>query len=152
MPNIDATTAQVLVGSGDSAFVAQADAFAQGANISSTLLYTVPANNGGRYRVSAYCEVTRQATTTATLAVANVVLTTADGGASQTVQCSANAGLAANPAVGANSGQATSGPSGTVVISAAGGTTINFTTTGYATSGATSMQYAMHIKLEYIGG
>src|SRR5215471_14933688 len=125
MPQIDAVTAQGLVGSGDSVFVARADALAQGANISSTLLYTVPQNNGGFYRVIAYAEVTQQATTTSTLAVANVVLTTFDGGAAQTIQCSANTGLAANPAVGANSAQATSGP--------------------------TSMQYAVHIKLEYIG-
>jgi len=36
-------------------------------------------------------------------------------------------------------------------IQAQAGTAINYSTTGYTSVGATPMQYAIHIKLEYLG-
>lgn len=133
--------------------VAKFDAVAQQANLASTTLYTVPAGAGGMYRIVAYVVITQAATTSSALPQANVSWTDLDTGLANgftsttiTVGSSANT-LADNSAGAQSSGQV---PSSTV-INAKAGTNISVSTVGYASVGATPMQFAIHFKLEYLG-
>lgn len=112
------------------------------ANIAPTTMYAVPADRGGLYRVSAYGVVTQAATTSSTLPNIGVLWTDND----------ANVALSANNVTPTNPANAPGAfGNGDAVISARGGTNIQFQTSNYASSGATAMQYAVHLRLEYLG-
>ncbi|MDA8170301.1 MAG: glycosyl hydrolase family 28-related protein [Nitrospiraceae bacterium] len=118
------------------AIYAAADPTAQGAAISNTVIYTPPAN--GRYRVSAYIVVTQAATTSSTMPAVNVGYTCADNSTAQSI-----------PLTSTSAGNTlTTLASGSAIIDAKGGVPITFSASGYASSGATPMQYALHIRVE----
>lgn len=133
---------------------AQINTTTLGANVSQALLYAVPSTGAGLYRVSAYVVVTRQATTSSTMPKVQIDWTDSDTNTAVGPFDVTLTSTAVNPAVGANSaGQNvitadTGTPVGTMIISARQSTNINYRTTGFASSGATSMQYAIHIRLE----
>ncbi|KVF22955.1 hypothetical protein WJ06_10385 [Burkholderia cepacia] len=116
-----------------------ADFTAQGGNIANTSLYSVPTN--GFYCMSAHAAVTTAATTSSTLPAVTFYWTDADSGAVQLYTSSTNTGNSTG----------TYTQTGQVCFYAKGGTTINYQTSGYASSGATAMQYALHVR-SYFGG
>ena len=118
------------------------NAVTQAANIGATTIYAVPGGAAGLYRVSAYAVVTQAATTSSTLPNIGVLWTDNDS----------NVALSANTLTPTNTANAPGafGP-GDIVISAKGGTNIQFQTSNYASSGATAMQYAVHLRVEYLG-
>jgi hypothetical protein len=118
------------------AWVAGASAVGQAANVNAPAVYAVPAS--GMYRVSTFIVITQAATTSATMPSVNVLYTEAVTGvaASDLVTLSA----AAN-AVGTRSG-------GTAVIQAQQGSNIGYSTSDYASVGATPMQYQVRIAIE----
>ena len=132
-----------LVGAGVPSLVAKFDATAQAANIGSTLLYAVPASGAGSYRFSAYVVITQAATTSSTLAAAQVQWTDNDTNVVETLSITNNP---TSNTVGTQGGTAN-----LIVFNAKASTNINIQTAGYASSGVTPMQYAVHIKLEYLG-
>lgn len=113
---------------------------AQAANVNVPGLYAVPAS--GLYRVSTFIEVTQAATTSSTMPSVSVNYTTAVGGVAVADLMTATA--AGNNPVGTHLG-------GTAVISAQQGSNIGYTTAGYASVGATPMQYSVHVTLERLG-
>jgi hypothetical protein len=135
-----ALCAQTLV-VGSQPVVARVDRTVQGANIGSTLLYTVPSSGAGTYRVSCYVSLTQAATTSSTMPSCGVSYS--DLYTNVTASPTVTTTSAANT-VGTVSGA-------TTLIHAKAGTAINYSTAGYVSSGATPMQYATHVKLEYLG-
>ena len=112
------------------------------ANIAATTLYAVPSGRGGLYRVSAYAVVTQAATTSSTLPNIGVLWTDNDS----------NVALSANTVTPTNTANALGAfGNGDIVISAREGTNIQFQTSNYASVGATPMQYATHLRVEYLG-
>ncbi len=144
----------VTVSNGVPSEYAKVDSTTQAANIGQTLLYAVPASGAGLYRVSAYVVVTRQATTSSTMPKVQIDWTDSDSNTAVGPFDITLSSTAVNPAAGANSvGQNllttdTGTTAGTAIISARQSTNINYRTTGYASVGATTMQYAVHVKLE----
>lgn len=134
---------------------AKVDTTGLAANVGSTVLYTVPANQGGMYLISGYDVVTQQATTTSTLPNIQIVWTDNDTNvASAAVNLTpSSAGGPANPAVGFNSlnNVGAAGVGNIITVSAKAGSNINYQTVNYASTGATAMQYALHIKVQYLG-
>lgn len=122
--------------------VTAVDLTLQGADIAATTLLTPGAN--GFFRMEVWSEVTRVATTSSTLPTVNVIFTDAETSLSITL-----------PVASSNTGNTTStkGPySASSVIAAAtfyakSGVAIQYSTSGYASVGATSMQYALHLRL-----
>lgn len=111
------------------------------ANIGSTALYAVPTN--GQYRLSYYVVVNRVATSSSTLPDLQFTWTDPDNSTLQTFGPVDSATPSANTL--------TTTYSGSVIVNAKGGTNINYqtgVTTAYASVGATSMQYSVHLKLE----
>lgn len=111
----------------------------QTANIGSTLLYAVPATGAGTYKVTVYIIVTTVGTTST---MPNIVIgfTDKDNNTVQSV-----------PFTVTNAGNTlTTLAVNSLPISVKASTNINYSTTGYASTG-TAMQYALHIKLEYMG-
>jgi len=129
--------------------VAKADATAQTFNIARTLLYAVPATGSGTYRASCYLVVTK-ATTSSTLPSCAITFTDNDSNTSTSPTITAtNTG---NTVGTTNSATDPAGQnSGVLTFQAKASTNINYQTIGYASSGATPMQYAFHIKLEFLG-
>jgi len=118
------------------------NAVAQSANIGATTLYAIPVGQAGLYRVSAYAVVTQAATTSSTLPNVGILWTDSDS----------SVALLANTVTPTNTANAPGafGP-GDIVINANAGTNIQFQTSNYASSGATPMQYAVHLRVEYLG-
>lgn len=131
----------------------------QTANVAAaTNQYTVPTAQGGFYRVSCYNVVTTAATTSSTMPSCQVVWTDDDAnvaiaavtftptstgntvGTTNSVACPATCTNATN-----------NNQNGGIVVNAKAGTNIQVPTTGYASTGATAMQYANHVKIEYLG-
>jgi hypothetical protein len=125
------------VGNGVPSEYAAVDLTAQGADIGSTVLYTVP-SPGGLYRASCYIIVTQAASVSSTLPNCLVGWTDKDN---STIQ-------SASMCNGSSGNGLTTYCSGPVIIDAKSGVTINYSTSGYATSGATPMKFAIHIRLE----
>jgi hypothetical protein len=138
------------VGPGVAAIVAKADATAQAANIGLTTLYTVPASGAGMYRISAYAVVTQAATTSSTLPNVQVSFTDNDTGITGLGPYSFT-GTNTGNSVGASNSIPATPAAESAILNAKASTNIQYATTGYASSGATPMQYAVHIKLEYLG-
>jgi len=136
---------------GTPGIVAKADATGQAASIGWTSIYTTPANGAGMYRMDCYIVITQAATTSATYPGCQYYRTDMDVGATVYGQFTFTGTY--NNAPGGNSGAegGTGYAMGSVVFMAAANTQIYYGTTGYASSGATPMQYAVHVKLEYLG-
>jgi len=105
------------------------------ANISSTAITNV----AGFYRLSCTIVETQAATSSSTLPSCVITWTDADSGATLTATFT--------------SGSPTGNTKSTYVAGQAplihtGATNVNYSTTSYASSGATAMQYAIHIRLE----
>lgn len=111
------------------------------ANITSTPLLT-PAGNGF-YRVSCYIVLTQAATTSSSLPNCNITWTDADTGVAESVTTTSQ--YSGNVVGGLNPDSTGAQPS---KFYAKSGVAISYSTSGYASSGATSMQYAIHIRLE----
>lgn len=117
----------------------------QGAAIASTLLYAVPATQGGLYTIKFYLKVTRAATTSSTLGAITITFTDAGDSVAQSVvlQGSIQTGatgttVTTNTTVAVFQGQAT--------INAKAGTNVNYAV-AYVSSGGTSMQFEGRITL-----
>jgi hypothetical protein len=128
-----------LVGNGFALIVAQSAKTNQAADVGNTVLGTVPVS--GLYRVSIYEVCTQAATTSSTLPSITVDFTDAD------------TGVTAPATIGGTITTNTKGAyqQGSVVVSAQQGSTIQWNTSGYASSGATPMQFTVRVTLEYLG-
>jgi hypothetical protein len=125
---------------------------AQTGNINPTTLYAVPIGAGGMYRVSCYIVTTQAATVSSTLPSCVITWTDADTSVSPSFPITAtstqNIVGVVGPNVINNGGVITSSP---FPINVKGGTNIQYNTSNYASSGATPMQFAIHIRLENLG-
>jgi hypothetical protein len=130
------------VGNGVPAEYAQANLAAQAANIAATTIYAVPANGAGMYRISCYTSVTQAATTSSTLPNIGILWTDNDSGV-------ALSAVNVTPTNTANALGAFS--NGSIIVYAKASTNIQYQTSNYASSGATAMQYGVHIKVEFLG-
>lgn len=104
---------------------------AQSTNVSATTLFTPLAS--GLYRASAYIQVTQAATTSSTMPSIALAFTDPDASASQTINMTST-----------SSGNTTSTLAQAVaVFKAKTGTTIQLSTSGYASTGGTAMNFAL---------
>lgn len=119
--------------------VAKSNLLAQGADVVATTAYAVPAALNGVYRVTVFIIVSRAATVASTLPAVNLIWTDQDSGATitQTAVTPPNAGNSLSTFQQAS-----------FDVNAAASTNIQFSTTGYASSGATSMQFALRVRVE----
>jgi len=110
------------------------DATAQAANIGSTNLVT--SVTGGFYIVEIEINTTQLATNSSTRPIVTIGYTDADS----------NQALSIN-VIGPDSHNSLTNPYyGRININAKAGVAITYSTTGYLSSGATAMQYAVHIR------
>ena len=122
--------------SGGSQLAAAADATGQTAIIGTTNL--VASATAGLYRINGFACVTTAATTSSTLPSIVIAWTDADSSQAMTFTLTAP-----------NNGNVkTVIESGFLVINAKASTAITYSTTGYASSGATPMQYSVHMRME----
>lgn len=117
---------------------ASADATAQAANIAATTLYAVPAASVGLYKVSGYIIVSQAATTSCTLPSIVITWTDTDNNTAQS--------LTLTPTNSTNA--LTNFQQAIATINAKPSTNVQYSTTGYLSSGATPMQYAIHVRIE----
>lgn len=129
-----------------SSVVSNNDYVGQNVSIAATNFYTTSSNQSGLYKISCYTVVTQAATTSSTLPSCQYSWTDKDTGVVEpfSILTSANS---------ANTIGATGAGSvfDTETISAAASSNIRVQATGYASSGATPMLYALHVKIEYLG-
>ena len=136
------------VGAGVPSELVTVDLVTQSAAIGSTLLYAVPAANGGTYRISWSATVTTVASTgagTSTLGGANgfqVIYTSPTDSVAKTTVPQSDGTSSGNTTATAVSGIAT--------VYAKASTNINFTF-DYTSDTAAQMVYELHIKVEYLG-
>lgn len=123
------------VGNGLASITATADPLAQTANIASTPLLTVGPGGGGLYNVEVYTIVTSVGTTS-TLPAVNIIYTDRDNNTVQTVPFT----------VTSNGNTLTTVAINSFPINVKASTTISYSTSGYASTGA-PMQYSVHIKV-----
>lgn len=125
--------------------LASKDLVTQGALIASTLLYNVPATQGGLYRIAFYLKVTRPATTSSTLGALTITFTDATDSVAQSVVAlgATQTGVAGTTNAG---NSAVSVLQGSLTVNAKAGTAINFSV-AYVSAGATTMQYEVHLVL-----
>ena len=121
--------------------VASVDLTAQAGNIAATTLYAIPSGKAGMYRITYYVVITQAASTSSTLAATSVVWNDEDTTISNT---------------GAMTGTNASNTIGFTIMSnrsirCENSTNIQYSSSGYASVGATPMQYALHMKVEYLG-
>jgi hypothetical protein len=121
--------------------VASVTSSANSANISSTTAYTLPASDG-MYRISAFIALTRAASTSSTVPTITISWTEGDDGAT-------SRSLVVTPAFASGNTTATWGQ-GTTVGFVDASTNITYSTSGYTSTGATSMQYVVRIRVERI--
>lgn len=125
--------------------VATAAATTQAANIGATTVFTVPANLPGSYRMTCFIVVTQAASTSSTLPNCNINVTDVTGTAhSLNGLTSTNAGNTVGTIGAPTADQA-------AIWQCQAGSAIQYQTNGYASSGATVMQYSVFVKLEYLG-
>lgn len=146
------------VSNGLAAEVAKADQTVQAANISATTLYAVPAAGAGLYRVSCYVVVTQAASTSSTMPNCQITWTDNDSN-------TANTTVSVTPTSTGNTVGTTNSTAcpatctstfpasqtGGILIDARASTNIQYATAGYASTGGTVMQYAVHVRLEWLG-
>jgi hypothetical protein len=123
-------------GNGATFPVGIANLTAQGADVATTTLIASAAQ--GLYRVSAWCAVTRAATTNSVLPAVKIGTS---NGTTQTITLAAT-----------TSGNAlTTLTQGSVVVKASSSSpNITYTSSGFASSGATTMQYELYVSAEAI--
>lgn len=126
--------------------LAEIDLVNQSSTIAATLLYAVPATGAGRYRISYIATVTRAATTSSTLGAFQVQYTDNDTSVTKTLPGTVAAGVDTNTI----NATINSTVSRSLTVFAKASTNINYLM-GYVSSGATTMQYNLHIVLEYLG-
>jgi hypothetical protein len=116
------------------------------ANVSSTTIAT-PGSNGV-YRASCYTVVTTAASTTSTLPYCQLLYTDPGSNVAETIDLTnASAGSPTpNGTVGGILGN--SEPAPVFYFDAKGGVAIQYATTGYASTGGTSMVYSIFMLLE----
>ncbi len=120
----------------------------QSAAIASTLLYTVPAGAGGIYRITWFAKVTRAATTSSTMGGLTITYTENTDSTSVSVLAQGvNSVGTAVTTISSNSATSTGIMSGVMLVDAKASTAINFAF-AYVSSGATTMQYKLHIKVD----
>jgi hypothetical protein len=117
----------------------------QGGNIAATTIITPSAN--GYYRISAYEVLTRVATTSSTLPSVAVTFTDADTSVAEGPEFFIAATNSSNTLGTQGPCNSVGGPC-QVYLYAKSGVAIQYQSTNYASAGATSMQYALHIRLE----
>ena len=125
--------------------VASISLMAQQANVGLTRLYAVPTGGSGLYRLSCYTVLTQAATSSSTLPRCQISYTDGDSSISKMLPITQASDSNTVGAIGEATGFST------FVISPKEGTNIQFQTDTYASSGATSMQYAVRVKAEYLG-
>ncbi len=141
--NIGPTTGASAPSTVVTVIVATADATAQTANVSATTLVTPSANT--YYRISCYVVLTTAATTSSTLPNCDVKYTDVDTNTAVTKNFAATGTLLGTTNTLGSSLQ------GSMMFEAKSGVAVQYDTggtTAYASSGATAMQYAVHVKLE----
>jgi hypothetical protein len=109
---------------------------AQAADVNQPTFYAVA--DSGMYRANCYVVVTQAATTSSTMPSCQVTYTEANSGAAVSDLITTTA---TNNLVGTHSG-------GAAVIQAQTGSNVGYTTSSYASSGATPMQYRVQMTLE----
>lgn len=112
---------------------AVSDFTVQTANIGSTTLFTAP--QSGMWCIAAFGNVTTAATTSSTLPSITVNWVSADNSTVQSYNIASSTG---NTLATYNSGQ--------TCAYIAAGSTLTYYTSGYASSGSTAMQYAIHVR------
>ena len=112
------------------------NATAQAANINAVTMFTAPASGQNYYDVKAYFACTQAATSSSGAMGQYISYTDPDTNASQTVGLSGTA---------ANCTTATAVSQTTAPIHVKASTTVTMTTYGYSSTGATPMQYAVHM-------
>lgn len=125
---------------------ATVDLTAQGAAITATTLYAVPAAGAGMYRISFVAKVTQVATTSSILGGAGgFQLLYTDANDSVVVTTPTEAFDSDNTTLALNTTQAYY--AGVLIVNAKASTNIQYQM-GYTSVGATPMQYNLHIKVE----
>ena len=127
--------------------VTKLNLYTQAANIGATVMYVIPAGSPGTYRFNCYAVLTQVATSSSTLPTCNVWWYDADTGVG-VGPVPVNATMSGNT-LGTTSGGGS--VSNSFVFQGQPSTNVFYSTAGYASSGATPMQYALHAKLEYLG-
>jgi hypothetical protein len=119
------------------------------ANVSATNVTGLSSISGaGEYCATGYEVVTTAATTNSTLPSINFIFTDNDTSTVETQVIAANSGAASAQSVGTVNGTYQSfGTSSPMCGYAQNATAIQYSTAGYASSGATSMYYALHIRV-----
>jgi hypothetical protein len=130
--------------------VAKADALTQAGNFAAATLYTVPPNAGGMYRVSCQMVITQVATTSSVLPNCQVIWIDVDTSLGEFTNLTFTSTSNTLGQVGLSASGANASPE-PQIINAKAGSLIQWLTANYASVGATPMQYAVHIKLEYLG-
>jgi hypothetical protein len=123
--------------------VTAANLIAQSANVAATTLVTPGAN--GFFRMSCWTVTTQAATTSSTLPQCNALFTDADSNQTELLMLN---GTSTTNAVGIFGPFATGAQATLPTFFAKSGVAIQFQTSGYVSSGATPMQYAVHVRLE----
>jgi hypothetical protein len=138
---ISSINGTATVGSGVAIEVATANFLTQGANISTTPIYTVPSGKGGRYRVTM-----------------NTVLVTPDGASSTLpntlvswTDSDSNGTPSANIGATSTGNNTNSASLGQIVVYAKAGTAINIATNGYTSGTAGAMKYNARYQVDYLG-
>jgi hypothetical protein len=129
---------------GLTAVVATVDLPLQSADISATTVYSVPVSKGGMYRFNCSHVITRAASVDSTTPVCRVAWTDLE---TNVVITSPSSGSQ----VGANNTVGTTKIGSIFPMNVKDGTNIQVLTTGYTSSGATTMQFSVHVKIEYLG-
>lgn len=131
-------------GNGVASVYGVADLTAQGGNTAATTLYSVPAGGAGTYLVTIHIAITRAATSSSTLPDSRIIWTDADSSVTRTVAATAT-----------SAGNATTVYQQiSFVINAKLSTNIQYDigqVNAYASSGATSMQFAYHARCVFLG-
>ena len=136
------------VGNGVPSELATIDTTGLTANVAAATLYTVPSTGEGMYRVSAYVVLTTAGSVSSTLPNVQVVYTDKDSNTSVTLDATPVLGVAGLGQTGALTANTVGTiDAGVVPIYVKASTTIQYQTTGYASTAA-GMTYALHVLLE----
>ncbi len=130
--------------------VASSSLTAQNAAIATTTLYTIPTGQAGQYKLSFNAKVTRKATTSSQIGNFTATYTDPDGNTVTLVDVLVQSASGSwHLSVGENSVTTGAAFSGPVLLNCAQNTNVTFAV-GYASVGATSMQYNFNIVLEQL--
>jgi hypothetical protein len=120
---------------------------AQTANLGATNLLAVPTAQGPNVMVSCEIILTRAATTSSTLPTCNVTYTSSISGLVVTAQITPAWAASTSGCVGSTTNTVGNECTGTIFIDPTSATTMTFSTSNYASVGATTMQYQPYITV-----